>query len=37
MITDLPGGAELRGELADGRGLARAVDADDQHHLRRFG
>ena len=27
-------GAELGGELADGRGLARAVDADDQDHER---
>ena len=33
----LAGGAELAGELADGGGLARAVDADDQHHLRAAG
>ena len=28
--------AEARGELADGGGLARAVDADHQHHRRRL-
>ena len=33
----LAGGAELRGELADRRGLARAVDADHQHDLRLLG
>ncbi len=29
-----PVGDQLRGELADGRGLAAAVDADDQQHER---
>ncbi len=28
---------ELAGKLADGRGLARAVYTDDQHHLRALG
>ena len=34
ITTRLAGGAELARELADRRGLARAVDPDDQHHLR---
>ena len=33
-ITFLPSRVQLRGELADGRGLAGAVDADDEDHVR---